>query len=286
MKLKSFVKLKSYAKINLSLDVTSKLDNGYHNLRTIMQTVEIYDDIVIKKIKKGIEVTTNRPYIPVNEKNLAYKAAKIMIDKYNIKEGVKIDIFKRIPVAAGMGGGSSNAATVIKGMNEIFDLNASDTQLQEIGATIGADVAFFIKGGTALCEGIGDILTYIPLFNNQILVVIKPPFGISTKQIFEKINVEKIKNHPKIDDMVDAIKNNNIYQVAPLMKNVLENIALHKYKTLVNIKEDFKDSGAIGTLMSGSGSTVFGIYDDMSLAQNMFLKYVNRYDEVFITRTI
>lgn len=281
------MRVKAYAKINLSLDIIEKRkSDGYHLLRMIMQNIDLYDDISITKQEEGIIVKCNKPYVPTDERNLAYKAAKLFKDRFNIQEGVAIDIKKNIPVAAGLAGGSTDGAAVLKAMNEIFNVNASDEELMEIGLKLGADIPYCIKGGTALCEGIGEKVTTLKPFKDKILVLVKPPFGVSTKFVYQEFNLEKVLNHPKTEELLEAIENDDLDYVCDNMKNLLENVTLRKHKVLITIKEDMKSFGAKGAMMSGSGPTVFGIFDDMLKAQRCFEKMKEKYEDVFITRTI
>ncbi len=244
---------KAHAKVNLSLDVIGKRKDGYHLLKMLMQTIDLYDLIEIKKIKKGIIIDCDREYIPKDRRNLAYKAAELFLDRYNIDSGVRIDITKNIPVAAGLAGGSTDAATVLKIMRDIFRPDISNEELKEIALDIGADVPFCIEGGTALCEGIGEKITPIKNFKNQILVLVKPNFGLSTKDVYNNLKVEKIYIHPNTTKLIQSIEEDNLKSVARNMRNVLENVTLRKYKALNSIKSNFIELGALGSMMSGSG---------------------------------
>ena len=208
--------------------------------------------------------------------------------EFNIKDGVKINIKKNIPVAAGMAGGSTNAAAVLVIMNKLFNVNASLEVLKEIGLKIGADVPYCIEGGTALCEGIGEIITPLKPFENKILVVLKPNFGVSTKEVYTNLDINKIRKHVNIEGLIQAMENDDLDYVSKNMKNVLENVTLKKHTILKNIKEDMRKSGALGAMMSGSGPTVFAFFDDMLTAQRAFefLKGKYKYSDVYITRTI
>lgn len=277
---------KAYAKINLSLDVVGKREDGYHLLEMLMQTIDLYDLIEVNKINNGIVIECNRRYVPTDKRNLAYKAAKIFLDNYNINYGVKINIKKNIPVSAGLAGGSTNAATVLKLMRDIFEPTVSNNELKKLSLNIGADVPFCIDGGTALCKGIGEIIIPIHKFQNHILVLVKPNFGVSTKEVYEQLRLEKIYIHPYTKKIIQAVEKNDLSSVAYNMKNVLENVTLKKHKTLNNIKRQFMELGALGSMMSGSGPSVFGFFDDMLKAQRCYDKMKDRYPDVFITRTI
>ncbi|EEH99267.1 4-(cytidine 5'-diphospho)-2-C-methyl-D-erythritol kinase [Clostridium tertium] len=280
------MRMKAYAKVNISLDIVGKREDGYHLLEMIMQSIDLYDEIVIEKQKKEITIKCNKPYVPTDERNLAYKAAQLFIEKYNIDSGVNINIKKNIPVCAGLAGGSTDAATVLKIMNSLFNINASDEELMILGLKLGADVPYCIKGGTALCKGIGEEVTALKGFKDKVIVLVKPPFGVSTNSVYQEFNIEKARNHPNTNLIIDAINNDNLKMVCDNMKNLLENVTLRKHKILINIKEDMRHNGAMGTMMSGSGPTVFAFFDDMLKAQRCFEKMKEKYSDVFITRTI
>lgn len=277
---------KAYAKINLSLDVVGKREDGYHLLNMIVQNIELYDEIILNKNSTSINLKCNKDFIPIDNRNLAYKAAKLFIEEYQIKGGVDIIIYKNIPIAAGLAGGSSDAAAVLKCMRKIYKLDISDEELMELGLKIGADVPYCIKGGTALCKGIGEIITPLKPFKGHILVLVKPSFGVSTKEIYSKLDLKGVKKHPNIEELVKAIENNDINFVSNNMRNVLEYVTLNEYKVLKTIKENLMDMGAIGAMMSGSGPTIFGFFDDMLKAQRCFVKMRQEFKEVYITRTV
>lgn len=283
------MKMKAYAKVNIALDAIGKREDNYHLLRMIMQTVDLYDVIDIEKSNdSSISISCNKHYVPTDERNLAYKAAVLFRENFNIKGGVKISIKKNIPVAAGMAGGSTNAAAVLVMMNKLFKVNASLEELKELGLKIGADVPYCIEGGTALCEGIGEVITPLKPFENKILVVLKPNFGVSTKEVYTNLDINKIRKHVNIEELIEAMENDDLNYVAKNMKNVLENVTLKKHSVLKTIKEDMRRSGALGAMMSGSGPTVFAFFDDMLTAQKSFefLKNKYKYSDVYITRTI
>lgn len=278
--------VKAYAKINISLDVTGKREDGYHLLRMVMQSIELYDIINISKIKSGIILSCNRKYVPNDERNLAYRAAQVFLQELNIREGVQIYIKKNIPVAAGLAGGSADAAAVLKAMDKLFNTGLSEQSLMSMGLKLGSDIPFCISGGTALCEGIGEIVTPLESFSNHILVLVKPPFGVSTKEVYQNLDINKIYRHPDTDNIVKAIGNGDFSYVYSNMKNVLENVTLKKHSMLKNLKADFIKMGAAGTMMSGSGPTIFGFFDDILKAQYCYDKLKAQYEEVFISRTI
>ena len=280
------MKIKAYGKVNISLDVVGKREDGYHLLSMIMQNIDLYDEIEVEKQECGIILECNKSYVPVDNRNLAYKAAEIFKERYDIVDGVKINIEKNIPVSAGLAGGSTDAAAVLKVMNKLFNVNATEEELMELGLKLGADIPYCIHGGTALCEGIGEIITHIKPFRDKIVVLVKPAFGVSTKEVYKNFNLEKVKQHPKTAEIINAIENDDLNFVASNMKNLLENVTLRKHKILIKIKEEMNACGAINSMMSGSGPTVFAFFDDMLKAQRCFEKMKKKYSDVFITRTI
>ncbi len=278
--------IKAYAKINISLDVIGKREDGYHLLKMIMQNIDLYDIVQVEKIPNGIKLKCNKPYVPTDERNLAYKAAKLFKETYNIKSGIYINIEKNIPVSAGLAGGSTDAAAVLKIMNKIFNINVPQSELMNLGLKLGADVPYCICGGTALCEGIGEKVTKLKPFRDKILVVVKPPFGVSTKEVYKAFDLSKVIFHPKTNELISNIEKNNINFIVNNMKNLLENVTLGRYKIISTIKEEINTCGALGSMMSGSGPTVFGFFDDMLKAQKCYEKMKEKYVDVFITRTI
>jgi len=280
------IRLKARGKINIGLDVIGKREDGYHEMKMVMQTLTLFDNIVVKKRKDGeINVATNLGYLPTNENNLAYKACKIMKDKYGIKEGLDIEIEKHIPVSAGMAGGSSDAAAILVAMNRLFDLGVSYNRLGKIGLELGADVPYCIMRGTVLAEGIGEVLTKLPSFPKCSVVIAKPGFSVSTKMVFGNLKLDEIKHHPNIDGIVEGIKSSNIDTIGRNMGNVLENVTIKEYPIIAAIKDAMRENGCIGTLMTGSGPTVFGLFDDVKDARrclnNIRIRHMAR--ETFIT---
>ena len=263
---------KAYAKINLGLDVIGRLENGYHEVRMIMQTVGIYDVLTLQKIPSGIVVTTDNGELPTDENNLIYKSAKLMIEKYGLSEGVKIHLEKNIPIAAGMAGGSTDAAATFKGMNELFMLGASEEELRELGVKVGADVPYCIMGGTALAEGIGEKLSALPAPPDCYLLIAKPEINVSTKYVYEHLDAEGVKNHPDIDQMIEALEQGSLEGIVKRLGNVLENVTVRKYPIIEEIKECMLENGAEGSLMSGSGPTVFGIFTQKEQAEKALQK--------------
>ena len=258
---------KAYAKINLGLDVVDRLENGYHLVKMIMQMVGIYDILTLEKISSGIIVTTDNGELPTDENNLIYKSAKLMMDKYQISEGVKIHLEKNIPIAAGMAGGSTDAADTFIGMNELFECGASEEDLRELGVKVGADVPYCIMGGTALAEGIGEKLSKLPSPPPCILLVAKPDINVSTKYVYEHLDAEGVSHHPDIDGMIQAIQDQDLQGIVNRLENVLENVTVKKYPVIQEIKDIMINMGAEGSLMSGSGPTVFGIFTEEEKAR-------------------
>lgn len=262
------IKLKALGKINLGLDVLGRRPNGYHDVRMVMQTVYLYDQILLEKTdKEGISLETNLFYLPVNENNLAYRAAKMLIDEFAIKEGVHISLEKHIPVAAGMAGGSSNAAAVLYGMNRLFQLGLTDQELMDRGVQLGADVPYCIMRGTVLAEGIGEKLTPLPAMPKCHVLLAKPPISVSTQKVYEKLDAQEVTKHPDIDGILLGLQTGDLKKITSSMGNVLENVTITEYPQIERIKDVMKEEGALNAMMSGSGPTVFGIYDDKMLAR-------------------
>ena len=261
--------LKAYGKINLGLDVLRRRDDGYHEVRMIMQTVGIYDRIdLIYKETPGITVETNLYYLPDNENNLVYKAAKLLMDEFHVQKGVHIRLRKYIPVAAGMAGGSGDAAAVLFGVNKMFSLGLTTEQLMDRGVKIGADVPYCVMRGTALSEGIGEILTPLPVPPQCQVLIAKPGISVSTKFVYENLHANELRpeQHPDIDGMMEAIKQKDLYGIADRFGNVLENVTIPAYPVIQEIKDLMLEQGAIGALMSGSGPTVFGLFTNPKAA--------------------
>ncbi len=282
------IRLKAMAKINLGLDVVRRREDGYHEVRMIMQNVYLYDNIFMKKIGDDeIKVSTNLHFLPTNENNLVYKAAKLLKDEFDLKSGVFIELNKHIPVAAGMAGGSSDAAAVLYGMNKLFSLHLSEQELMKRGVKIGADVPYCIMRGTALSEGIGEILTALPPMPRCPILIAKPAISVSTKYVYENLHANELQRHPDIDGIVAAIKAEDIHGVASRLENVLETVTEKEYPVITQLKDFMKAHGALNAIMSGSGPTVFGIYDQEETAQAAYreLKSAGLAKQVFLTET-
>ena len=257
------IRLKARAKINLGLDVLGKRDNGYHDVRMVMQTVGIYDRLIINKIPEDdIRIDINLKFLPVNENNLIYKAYKLMKDEYGFSGGIEVDLNKFIPIAAGMAGGSTDAASAMFAINKLFNLGLSNRELMEQGVKIGADVPYCIMRGTALAEGIGEKLTSLPGLPRCYVLVGKPGINVSTKLAYENLNLNSIQKHPDIDGMLLDIENQDIYSLTSKMENVFEPGIIRQYPVIQEIKDLMEANGALKAMMSGSGPTVFGIFDD------------------------
>ena len=279
------IRLKARAKINLGLDVIGRRENGYHDVRMVMQTVGLYDRIIMTRIpEEEIRIKTNIGFLPVNENNLVYKAIMLMKNKYKLDGGIEVDLNKFIPVAAGMAGGSSDAACALFGMNRLFELNVPMKELMKLGVEIGADVPYCLMRGTALAEGIGEKLTRLPDMPFCHILIAKPPVNVSTKLVYEKLD---IKLHPDIDGIIEAIKLKDVTLVASRMGNVLESVTVPLYPVIDSIKKDMIEHGAINAMMSGSGPTVFGIFPDEQsmIACQQFLRQKGEARQVYTTET-
>ena len=258
------IQLKALAKINLVLDVLRRREDGYHEVKMIMQTIGLHDDLEIRRTKTpGIQVKTNLYYLPTNENNLVYKAAKLLMDEFQIQDGVSIQLKKRIPVAAGMAGGSSDGAAVLWGINQMYGLGLSMQALMERGVRLGADVPYCIQRGTALAEGIGEKLSVLPPMPKCTILIAKPGISVSTKFVYENLHANDLKpeQHPDVDSMIEAMRQKDLGLLCSRMGNVLETVTIPAYPVINEIKRTMMDNGAIGSMMSGSGPTVFGIFD-------------------------
>lgn len=255
------MKYNAYAKINLGLDVLRKREDGYHEVRMIMQNIGVHDELDFEKVKEsGIWINVNKAPLPTNKNNLIYKAAKLLMDEFGITEGLKVNLTKNIPIAAGLAGGSTDAAATMKAVNDIWKLGLDNKQLRERGVKIGADVPYCIMQGTAISEGIGEILTPLPNCPKCYALIAKPPISVSTKYVYEHLKIDDLV-HPNIDGIIDGIKKKDIYLLSDNLGNVLESVTVNKYPVIEDIKELMMEKGALNALMSGSGPTVFGLFD-------------------------
>lgn len=265
------ISLKALAKINLGLDVVRRREDGYHEVRMIMQTIQLYDRLDIKRTQEpGIQIQTNLSFLPVNENNLIYKAAKLLMDEFSITDGVSVKLDKRIPVAAGMAGGSTDAAAMLIGANRLFSLGLTKRQLMERGVQIGADVPYCIMRGTALAEGIGEALSPLPPMVKCPVLIAKPSISVSTKFVYQNLKLDDTTIHPDIDRLIDDIKAKNLHDIAAHMGNVLETVTIPNYPVIDEIKKHMLSNGAVGAMMSGSGPTVFGLFDDEDTAKKAY----------------
>ena len=265
------ISLKALAKFNLGLDVVRRREDGYHEVRMIMQTIYLYDRLDIKRTQEpGIQIQTNLSFLPVNENNLIYKAAKLLMDEFSITDGISVKLDKRIPVAAGMAGGSTDAAAMLFGMNRLFSLGLTKRQLMERGVQIGADVPYCIMRGTALAEGIGEALSPLPPMVKCPVLIAKPSISVSTKFVYQNLKLDDTTIHPDIDRLIDDIKAKNLHDIAAHMGNVLETVTIPNYPVIDEIKKHMLSNGAVGAMMSGSGPTVFGLFDDEDTAKKAY----------------
>ena len=262
------ISVKALAKINLGLDVIRKREDGYHEVCMVMQTIHLFDRLEIAKTQSGeITMETNLSFLPTNENNLVYKAAALLKNEFGIKDGIHVNLHKHIPVAAGMAGGSTDAAAVLYGMNRIFDLGLSKEQLMERGVRIGADVPYCIMRGTALAEGIGEKLTALPPMVKCPVLIAKPQISVSTKFVYENLRLNEGIEHPDMKKLVEDIKKKDLPAIASDMGNVLETVTIPAYPVISEIKEHMMEHGALNSMMSGSGPTVFGLFDNEDTAQ-------------------
>lgn len=264
------LQLKAYAKINLGLDVLGVREDGYHEVKMIMQTVKLFDKLTFHLLDEDvIRIRTNLGFLPVNENNLVYKAVKLLKDTYHIQKGMDIDLFKCIPVAAGMAGGSTDCAAALVGASKLFGLHLDKQTLMELGVSLGADVPYCVLRGTALSEGIGEILTPLPPIPDCYILIAKPPVSVSTKFVYEHLDAKKNIEHPDIDGMVEAIKKGNLKGITSRFGNVLESVTIPEYPVIDDIKHIMLSNGAMNSLMSGSGPTVFGMFEDEEKARQV-----------------
>lgn len=280
------ITLRAYGKVNLGLDVLRRLENGYHEVKMIMQTVDLYDLLTFEKMDgAGVEIHSSQPDLPVGEDNIIYKACGLMMSEYGLTGGVKVTLEKNIPVAAGMAGGSTDAAAALTAMNSLYDLGLSQKELLELGVKIGADVPYCVMQGTALSEGIGEQLTALAPMPECTMVIAKPPVGVSTKWVYQNLKASELSDHPDIDGMVDALKAGDLRGVTDRMANVLETVTIPVHREIAQIKDIMLENGAMNSLMSGSGPTVFGIYDDADAAEQTAekLKASGLANQVYVT---
>ncbi len=277
---------RSYAKINLTLDVLGKRPDGYHDVEMVMQTVSLFDLIIADKTADSIRISTNLRYLPCNEKNIAYKAAALFFAETGIKGGVKFLIHKNIPVAAGLAGGSGNAAAALCALNALYNTGMSEEELCRLGAQLGADVPFCIKGGTMLASGIGEVLTPLPQMPPSYVLIVKPQINISTAAIYEGIDQAPISRRPDTKAMIRSLEEGELSAVADNLCNVMEAVTETMHPIIAGIKNKMGKNGALGALMSGSGSAVFGLFDSFEKAKLSADSFFYQFSDVYLCRTI
>jgi 4-diphosphocytidyl-2-C-methyl-D-erythritol kinase len=279
---------KAFAKINLSIDIVSRMDNGYHNMRMVMQSVALHDEITIRcEAGDGIFVATDLKYLPSDERNIASRAASVFFEHTGVTGfRTEIGIKKSIPVCAGLGGGSTDGAAVLRGLNSFFETKLDRETLELLAGRIGSDVPFCVAGGTALAEGRGEELTELSPLPDCRIVVCKPPFAISTPELFSRINVEKIHLRPDTDGLVDALSKQSLTGVARRMYNVFEDVLPKGTGAIGEIKDKLGDHGALGAAMTGTGSAVFGLFQDEKAAQEAYEDLKSSYAECFMTAAV
>lgn len=277
---------KAPAKINLSLDVLHKRDDGFHEVKMIMTTIDLADRVEIRELSiDRIEIISHNRFVPDDQRNLAYQAAKILKERYNIKKGVAIYITKSIPVAAGLAGGSSDAAATLRGLNRLWKLGLSLDELAELGSEIGSDVSFCVYGGTALATGRGEIIQHISPPPHCWVVLAKPTVGVSTADVYKNLNLNAV-DHPDVESMIDAISKGQYEKICGLLGNVLESVTLKMHPEVANIKDQMKRFGADAVLMSGSGPTVFGLVQYESRLHRVYNGLRGFCDQVFAVRML
>ena len=286
---------KAYAKVNLALDVLRRREDGYHEVKMIMQNLDIYDELTFSVYENGtqpsnrkITITTNKEGIPIDSRNLIYKAVELMFDEYGIEAEIDIHLTKNIPVEAGMAGGSTDCAATLHAINELFNLGADTKKLMELGVKLGADVPYCVMAKTALSEGIGEVLTPVEPLKDCYVLVVKPPISVSTKMVYTNLNANELEKHPDVDGMIEALKISDLSGVASRMENVLETVTVHMHPEIETIKKAMKEKGAMNAIMSGSGPTVFGIFDDEEVAKMAaeHIRSLGVSKEIFVTVTV
>ena len=280
---------KAYAKINISLDVVSKLENGYHEMLMIMQSVSLHDIIKIH-VEKGqgkIKVSTNRPYLPTDSRNIAYKAASLFLDETGIKGyDISLNVVKTIPVCAGLGGGSTDGAAVLRGLDRLFSCGLKRAQLEEMAAGLGSDVPFCVAGGTALATGTGTQLEDMEPMPDCSIVICKPSFSVSTPELFSKIDCAKIRCRPDTKGIMEAYKDGNLKEIGKRVFNVFEDVLPSGRDKVDEIKGMMYDCHALGASMTGTGSAVYGIFEGREEAKDAYGRLKAEYGETFLSRPI
>lgn len=278
--------IKSYAKINLTLDVLRRRADGYHEVKMIMQTVGLHDEVRVSKRESGIELYTDLSYIPTDERNLAVRAAQLFFEKTGIAGGAHIVLKKNIPVAAGLAGGSGNAAAVLRALNRLYHAELTADELAAIGVNIGADVPYCIVGGTMLAEGIGEKLTALPPMPHCFAVLVKPELSVSTKKVYEALDLKQVREHPDTNGVIGALEMGNAKEIAIRMYNVLQQVTEQMHPEITEIRSRLLGYGATGAIMSGSGPTVFGVFEQKEAAERAYRAMRQCYSETFLTETV
>jgi 4-diphosphocytidyl-2-C-methyl-D-erythritol kinase len=282
------IEIDSYSKINLTLNILGKRQDGYHNIETIMQSINLADRIVIREGKEGVKIKCSHPLVPTDTQSLTYRSAEKILNRYRIKKGVKIEIDKKIPLASGMAGGSANSASILVGINKLFALNLSNKDLRQIGEELGMDVPFCIQNGTALAYHRGEKVTLLPPINPPLwIIVINPGFEIPTKWAYNNIDLGLIKREKNNTiAMLKALKEGRLEGIAENLFNSFEELIIKKYREIGKIKDRLIEEGVLGALMSGSGPTVFGIAQNKEEALKVCEKLKSRYKSIWAVHTI
>lgn len=277
--------IESYGKINLALDVLYKRPDGYHELNTVMQQISLSDKLIFKEIESGIIVESRGLKIPLDSTNLVYRAWEKLKPFSKTDRGIHITIEKNIPVAAGLAGGSSNGAATLKALNQMWNLNLSLNELMEIGVRLGADIPFCLLGGTALAEGIGDILTPLKSFKDVLILIGNPGIGVSTEYAYGRLNLQK-DHRIDIPKLISCMDSKDLKCVAERFENIMEEPIIREHPIIKEVKDNMIANGALGTLMSGSGPTVFGLFEDEDRIKHAKEKLLEIIDKVYICKTI
>jgi len=278
--------VKAPAKINLSLDVLHKRPDGYHEVKMVMTTIDLADRVELAPLASDtIQIISHNRFVPDDHRNLAYQAAKLLKETFGVRKGVAISITKTIPVAAGLAGGSSDAAATLRGLNKLWQLGLTIDELAELGAQIGSDVSFCVYGGTALATGRGEKIEHLPAPPPCWVILAKPTIGVSTAEVYRNLNLQRTF-HPDVDGMVQAIKDRDYERICSLVGNTLEDVTLNMHPEVAHIKEQMKRFGADAVLMSGSGPTVFGLVQYDSRLQRIYNGLRGFCDQVFAVRLL
>lgn len=278
--------VRANAKINLSIDIVGKREDGYHLLKSIMQTVSLFDKITMNFEGEGVEAKCSLPFLPVDDRNLAVRAAKAFLEAADIKTGVSMYIKKVIPIGGGLGGGSTDAAAVLNALNRVYKDALPKEKLFEIALSCGADVPFCMQGGTCLCEGVGEVLTPLADMPDCYITIVKPAFSVSTKSVYQEFDINKITQRPHTDEMIKALEDSDLNALCGGMYNVLEPVVSAKHHRITKYRGILAEEGATGTLMSGSGSTVFGIFDSEEKAENARQRFKKMHIASYIAKPV